>query len=230
MAAPFSAASGLEEFLLPLLASVPAPTCSVCWNRALQHHTGITAIPWGHRDMGTLSSWLLFTLIPTRSSQCSASHDRFPPAQFFSSSPGSTQTSESSTESPRSAQCLPPSCVPHPRHSSACRTSSTFLHQPGKGSRSQIQNIVSFSFFLKGFGSTSWSIPLCLHTGLCPFAWPGTQLPGRTGPQEPWGCGTEGQSQWAQWRWVGFGDLRGPFQPSRFYDPKRTCGTDNSVR
>lgn len=128
VAAPFPAASGLEEFLLPLLASVPAPTCSVCWNRALQHHTGITAIPWGHRDMGTLSSWLLFTLIPTRSSQCSASHDRFPPAQFFSSSPGSTQTSESSTESPRSAQCLPPSCVPHPRHSSACRTSSTFLH------------------------------------------------------------------------------------------------------
>ena len=168
VAAPFSAASGLEEFLLPLLASVPAPTCSVCWNRALQHHTGITAIPWGHRDMdmGTLSSWLLFTLFPTRSSQSRASHDRFPPAQFFSSSPDSTQTPESSTESPRSAQCLPPSCVPHPRHSSACRTSSTFLHQPGKGSRSQIQNIVSFSFFLAT--SQFWSflcyIPASYHS------------------------------------------------------------------
>ena len=31
----------------------------------------------------------------------------------------------------------------------------------------------------------------------------------------PWGCGTEGCGQWAQWRWggVGLGDLRGLCQP-----------------
>ena len=31
----------------------------------------------------------------------------------------------------------------------------------------------------------------------------------------PWGCGTEGCGQWAQWGWggVGLGDLRGLCQP-----------------